>query len=52
MNIRATIARLITTFDMELPPGDDGRALERSMREHFSIYMAKDIQVHFQKRAK
>ncbi|OOO13288.1 cytochrome P450 [Aspergillus oryzae] len=51
MNIRATIARLITTFDMELPPGDDGRALERSMREHFSIYMAKDIQVHFQKRA-
>ncbi|KAE8420722.1 cytochrome P450 [Aspergillus pseudocaelatus] len=51
MNIRATVARLITTFDMELPPGDDGRNLERSMREHFSIYMAKDIQVLFQKRA-
>ncbi|KAB8225023.1 cytochrome P450 [Aspergillus novoparasiticus] len=51
MNIRVTIARLITTFDMELPPGDDGRALERSMREHFSVYMAKDIQVLFRKRA-
>ncbi|KAK6813588.1 hypothetical protein RU639_010351 [Aspergillus parasiticus] len=51
MNIRATIARLITIFDMELPPGDDGRALERSMREHFSIYMAEDIQVLFRKRA-
>ncbi|KAE8349061.1 cytochrome P450 [Aspergillus coremiiformis] len=50
MNIRATIARLIATFDLELPPGDDGRALERSMREHFSIFMANDIRLIFRKR--
>ncbi|KAB8234093.1 cytochrome P450 monooxygenase ftmC [Aspergillus alliaceus] len=49
MNIRATIARLVTAFNMELAPGDDGRALERSMREHFSIYMADDIRVIFRK---
>ncbi|OOF94853.1 hypothetical protein ASPCADRAFT_171194 [Aspergillus carbonarius ITEM 5010] len=50
MNIRTTIARIIMTFDMQLPPNDDGTLLDRNMREHFSSFV-ENIHVVFKKRS-
>lgn len=37
MNIRTTVARLIMTFDVRFPQGDDGTRWMNAADEHFSM---------------
>jgi tryprostatin B 6-hydroxylase len=37
LNIRTTLARLVTTFDFSFAPGEDGRAFEDKARDRFTI---------------
>lgn len=37
MNIRTTIARLITTFDIRFPAGEDGTRFMENAEDHFSM---------------
>ncbi|EAW10404.1 cytochrome P450 [Aspergillus clavatus NRRL 1] len=38
MNLRATVARLVITFDVEFAPGEDGRAFVEKAQDNFVLY--------------
>lgn len=37
MELRCVLAKLITTFDVKLAPGEDGTDLIQKSRDHFTI---------------
>ena len=51
MNIRATVARLVMTFDIKFAPGDaaNGEGFEKATLDHFTLCPA-ELMMCFEKR--
>jgi tryprostatin B 6-hydroxylase len=39
LNLRTTLVKLITTFDVGFAPGEDGRAFVQQAQDNFVLYM-------------
>ncbi|PWY75516.1 L-ornithine-N5-monooxygenase [Aspergillus heteromorphus CBS 117.55] len=50
LNIRTTLARLVTMFDFEFAPGEDGKAFEATAKDCFTMGFG-DLQILFRERA-
>ncbi|KAJ5901633.1 L-ornithine-N5-monooxygenase [Penicillium taxi] len=50
LNIRTTIARLITTFDLSFAPGENGQRFENDAKDAFTIGFG-DLMISFRKRS-
>lgn len=49
MELRTLTARLITTFDTKLAPGEDGSRIMKKTKDHFTVDLG-DMEVVFSQR--
>lgn len=49
MNLRSTVARLITTFDIKFAEGEDGSTFDGKSTNHF-LWVPGDLYISFTKR--
>ncbi|KAH8703479.1 L-ornithine-N5-monooxygenase [Talaromyces proteolyticus] len=49
LNIRTTLARLVTTFDSSFAPGENGKGFEEKAREKFTLNFG-DLMISFKRR--
>jgi cytochrome P450 len=49
LNVRTTLARIVTAFDISFAPGENGRTFEAEAREKFTIGFG-DLMISFKPR--